>query len=86
MNLTKKEIDIHLLLATDSDGNTTWQIPARTRNLDVFQKILVWAKDNLITDEIKNILLLATDREGNTSWQCAAKWVNLELLQKILDW
>jgi hypothetical protein len=39
-NLTTEEIKNSLLLATDSKGNTAWQLAANRGKLDLLQKIL----------------------------------------------
>jgi hypothetical protein len=47
------------LLAVDDKGSTVWQLAANCAELDVLQKISVWAIENLTTEEIENKLLLA---------------------------
>jgi endo-1,4-beta-D-glucanase Y len=43
-----------LLLATDDNGNTAWQMAADSGEVDVLQNIWNWAKENLKTEEMKN--------------------------------
>ena len=68
--LTAEEIN-KLLLATDSDGRTSWYWEAVEDNLDILQIVWGWAEEKLTAEEISK-LLLATDSEGRTGWHLAA--------------
>jgi hypothetical protein len=57
-----------MLLRTDREGKTTWQLAAYSGNLDIMQKIWEWAKEKLTTEEIKKDMLLRTDDDGRTAW------------------
>jgi endo-1,4-beta-D-glucanase Y len=41
------------LLESDSKGNTAWHMATFRGNLDLFQKIMDWAKENLAIQEMK---------------------------------
>jgi len=82
-NITTEEIYNKLLLATDNEGKTVWQLAAGRGNIELLQKLWECAKENLTTEEINNKLLLATDNGGRTVWQLAARRGNIELLQKL---
>jgi len=74
-----------LLLGTDSEGRTAWQLATEEGNLDIFKKVWEWAEEKLTTEEIKN-KLLDTDIEGRTALLMAAQMDNLEELQKVREW
>jgi hypothetical protein len=58
-----------LLLATNSEGNTAWQLAEKIGNVSLLN---IWPsiRYNLLREEIKN-KLLATNSEGNTAWPLA---------------
>jgi imidazole glycerol phosphate synthase subunit HisF len=63
---TTAEIKNKLLLATDSNEITAWQMAAYSGEVDVLQIIWNWAKEDQIQG-VKKIFLIATDSEGNTA-------------------
>jgi hypothetical protein len=74
-----------MLLATDNAGRTVFHVAAERYNVDLFQGILNWAKENLTKEEV-NKLLLATDNAGRTVFYVAAKRYNVGLFQLISNW
>jgi ankyrin repeat protein len=62
-----------LLFATNTKGNTAWDMAAEDGKTVTKQKIYDLAKECLTKEEIKNRLLLATNSEGNTAWHLAAE-------------
>jgi len=74
-NLTTEEINNKLLLATDNEGRTVWQLAAGRDNIQLLQKLWECAKENLKREVINNNVLLATDNErlSTCTWQlCGA--------------
>jgi len=53
--LTTEEIKNKILLATDSERRTAWQLGGKGGKQEILQKILGWVKENLTTEEIKII-------------------------------
>ena len=50
-----------MLLATDNEGRTVWQLAAGRGNIELLKKIMECATEDLTTEEVNNKLLLATE-------------------------
>ena len=74
-----------MLLFTDDQGVTSWQLAAYEGELNIMQNKWEWAERKLTTEEIKNEILLRTDDEGMTAWQLAAYRVKLDVMQKVWE-
>ena len=79
------EINNKLLLGTDNEGWTVWQLAAMGGRLETLKKVWEWAKENLTIEEINNNVLLDTDNEGWTVWHLAAMGGRLETLKKLWE-
>jgi len=66
-----------MLLSTDNEGQTVWQLAACGGKLEVMQKIWEWDQEKLTTQEINNTFLMARDYKGMTAWHVAALCNNL---------
>ena len=80
------DVNIILLLGTDSEGKTAWHLAAEWGNLDTLQKVWEYAEEKLTTQEKNNNLLLGTECEGKSAWHLAADWGNLDTLQKVWEY
>ena len=69
-----------MLLATDNGGRTFFHMAAQFRELEVFQGIFNWVKENITSEEVEK-LLLATVKKGRTVFHVAARFRELEVFQ-----
>jgi ankyrin repeat protein len=75
-----------LLLTTNNEGRTVFDIAADQGRLEILQKVWEWANEKLTTEEINKKLLLATDNEERTVLHIAALHGTLEILKKAWVW
>ena len=71
-----------MFLATYSEGRKAFLVTGNYHNVEVFQGILYWAKENLTREEVYK--LLATVNEGKTVFHVAAEFSEVELFQGIM--
>jgi len=84
-NLTRGEVN-NKLFATDHKGRTFLHLATLNNELEVLQKLGVWAKYKLTTEDISKKLLFARHHNGSTIWNCATGLWRTILLQKLLEW
>jgi endo-1,4-beta-D-glucanase Y len=62
-NLTKEEVK-ELLLATDNEGRTVFNLAADFHNLEVLRGIVSWTRENSIREEVNELLLARKNQES----------------------
>ena len=67
-----------MFLATNSEGRKAFLETGKYHNVEVFQRLLYWAKENLTREEVYK-LLLATVNEGKTVLHVAADFSEVQL-------
>ena len=75
-----------LLLVQDKKRRTVWHMAAMGGNLQLLQKLLECANENLKIEDINNKLISTTDYMGSTVWHVATKVGNLDVLEKLWEW
>ena len=69
-----------MLIATDNEGRTVFQVASDSCEPEIFQGILDLAIENLTAEEV-NKLLIATDNSGRTVFHVAAEFCKPEIFQ-----
>jgi len=77
-NPTTEEINKKLLLVTDKEGWTVWQLVAGRGYIETLLKLWKCAKVSLTTEEVNNKFLLATDNDERTVMHLAVQRGNIE--------
>ena len=76
-----------MLLAKTRNGNTAFQLAAGRNNVEILNRMWVWAKEKQICpNELKNKLLLSIDKFGRTAWHDAADQGRLKASELLMSW
>ena len=75
-----------MLFATENTGRTVLHLAALNSEIEVLQKLRVWAKNKLTTEDVSKKLLLARYHNGRTVWKWAAGLWRPVFLQKLWAW
>jgi hypothetical protein len=84
-NLITREINNKLLFATDHTGKTFLHLAALSSEIEVLQKLRVWAKEKLTAGDVRK-KLFARYHNGRTIWKCTTGLWRPIFLQKLLEW
>ena len=74
-----------LLLAEDYEGNIVLHHASRGENVQILERTMKWAKQQLKSEEL-NKLLSSQDNLRETAWHVAAQRGNVEILDKLCEW
>jgi len=68
--LTTEEVINKLLLVTDVNGRTAWQVAMRDSYVEILQQLWEWAREEITTDEIIYCYLAQAIKEVlSGTWQ-----------------